>query len=112
LGRRNSELETRNSKLETIFLRLDVFLKASRLCSRRTLAQKLCDADRVAVNGSPAKSSRIVKPGDEILIARQHKLTTVRVLSVPTTRQTSRKDAGTLYEVVSEEPSVESEPLI
>jgi ribosomal 50S subunit-recycling heat shock protein len=84
-------------------LRLDVFLKASRLCSRRTLAQKLCDAARVSINGSTAKSSHAVKAGDEILIRRHHKLTTVRVLSVPTARQTSRKEAGTLYEVLSEE---------
>jgi ribosomal 50S subunit-recycling heat shock protein len=84
-------------------LRLDVFLKASRLCSRRTLAQKLCDAARVSINGSTAKSSHAVKAGDEILIRRHHKLTTVLVLSVPTARQTSRKEAGTLYEVLSEE---------
>jgi len=90
-------------------MRLDVFLKASRLCSRRTLAQKLCDAARVSINGSTAKSSHAVKAGDEILIRRQHKLTTVRVLSVPTARQTSRKEASTLYEVLSEESLDEGE---
>ncbi len=90
-------------------MRLDVFLKASRLCSGRTLAQKLCDAGRVSINGSTAKSSHAVKAGDEILIRRQHKLTTVRVLSVPTARQTSRKEAGTLYEVLSEESLDEDE---
>ena len=84
-------------------MRLDVFLKASRLCSGRTLAQRLCDADRVSVNGTTAKSSRAVKLGDEILISRQRKLTTVRVLSVPTSRQISRKEASTLYEVLREE---------
>lgn len=45
----------------------------------------------------------MVKAGDEILIRRHNKLTTVRVLSVPTARQTSRKDAGSLFEVISEE---------
>ena len=84
-------------------MRLDVFLKASRLCSRRSLAQRLCDAGRVSINGSSAKSSHAVNADDEILIRRQHKLTTVRVLFIPTARQTSRKEAGTLYEVVSEE---------
>ncbi len=84
-------------------MRLDLFLKASRLCSRRTIAQKICDAGRVSVNGSSAKSSHAVKTGDEILIRRHDKLTTVRVLSVPTERQTSRKDASSLYEVVSQE---------
>jgi ribosomal 50S subunit-recycling heat shock protein len=90
-------------------LRLDVFLKASRLCSRRTLAQKLCDAGRVSINGSTTKSSHAVKEGDEIRIRHQHKLTTVRVLSVPNARQTSRKEANTLYEVMSEESLDEGE---
>lgn len=84
-------------------MRLDLFLKASRLCSRRTIAQKVCEAGRVFVNGSQAKSSHAVKAGDEILIKRGDKLLTVRVVSVPAARQTSRKDAGMLYEIVSEE---------
>ena len=84
-------------------MRLDLFLKASRLCSRRTIAQKICEAGRVSVNGSSAKSSHTVKAGDEILLRRHDKLVTLRVLFVPTARQTSRKDASALYEVVSEE---------
>ena len=84
-------------------MRLDLFLKASRLCSRRTIAQRICEAGRVSVNGSSAKSSHAVKAGDEILIRRHDKLITVRVLSVPGARQTSRKDASMLYELVSEE---------
>jgi ribosomal 50S subunit-recycling heat shock protein len=84
-------------------MRLDLFLKVSRLSGRRTLAQKLCDAGRVSINGSPAKSSHAVKAADEILIRNRHKLTTVRVLSVPNARQTSRKEAGTLYEILTEE---------
>ncbi len=84
-------------------MRLDLFLKASRLSGRRTLAQKLCDAGRVSVNGGTAKSSHTVKVGDEICIRRHQVLTTVRVLSIPTTRQTSRKEAGSLYEVLREE---------
>lgn len=89
---------------ESIFkMRADVFLKVSRLCGRRSLAQKLCDAHRVSINGNLAKSAHAVKVGDEILIRRQNKLTTVRILSVPTARQTSRKEADALYEVTSEE---------
>ncbi len=90
-------------------MRLDLFLKASRLCGRRSLAQKLCDAGRVSVNGSPAKSAHAVKAGDEILISRQNKLTTVRVLALPAARQTSRKEAGGLYELLSEETLAEAE---
>ena len=90
-------------------MRLDLFLKASRLCSRRTLAQKLCDADRVSVNGATAKSAHAVKVGDEILIRLNRKLITVRVVSLPTARQTSRKEAATLYEILSEESLDEGE---
>lgn len=90
-------------------MRLDLFLKASRLCSRRTIAQKICAAGRVSVNGISAKSSHAVKSGDEILISRYDKVTKIRVLSVPTARQTSRKDASTLYEVLSVELFDESE---
>jgi len=89
-------------ELETEVMRLDLFLKASRLCSRRTLAQSLCDAGRASVNGSVAKSSHAVKAGDEITLTRRDKITTVRVLSLPNTRQTSRKEAATFYELVSE----------
>ena len=89
-------------------MRLDLFLKASRLCSRRTVAQKICEAGRVSVNGSSAKSSHIVKPDDELVVRSREKLTRIRVLSLPTTRQTSRNDARTLYEVLSEE-SLESD---
>ena len=92
-------------------MRLDLFLKASRLSGRRTLAQKLCDAGRVSINGSPGKSSHSVKVGDEICIRRHHLVTTVRVLSVPTTRQTSRKEAGSLYEVLREESLLDDSEL-
>jgi len=43
-----------------------------------------------------------VKAGDEVTITRRDKITTVRVLSLPNTRQTSRKEAATFYELVSE----------
>lgn len=85
-------------------MRLDLFLKASRLSGRRTMAQKLCDAGRVSINGSTAKSSHSVKSGDEIGIRRGDSLTTLRVRAVPTARQISRKEAGTLYEILGEEP--------
>ena len=83
-------------------MRLDLFLKASRLSGRRTLAQKLCDASRVSINGKIAKSSHAVKVGDEISIRRQRTLTTVRVSSLPAARQTSRQEANTLYEILTE----------
>jgi ribosome-associated heat shock protein Hsp15 len=84
-------------------MRLDLFLKASRVCPRRTIAQKLCDAGLVSLNGVTAKSAHPVKPGDEITIKRRDKISTLKVLSVPSQRQTSTKDASTLYEVMSEQ---------
>jgi ribosomal 50S subunit-recycling heat shock protein len=84
-------------------MRLDLFLKASRLCPRRTVAQTLCDAGLVFLNDKPAKSSHAVKPGDELILRRHDYVIKVRVLTIPTGRQTSRKDAGTLYELLGEE---------
>jgi ribosomal 50S subunit-recycling heat shock protein len=84
-------------------MRLDLYLKASRLCLRRTVAQQLCEAGLVFVNGAQAKSSRVVQAGDEIRLRRRNRLLTVRVLVVPNARQTSRADASGLYEILSEE---------
>jgi ribosomal 50S subunit-recycling heat shock protein len=83
-------------------MRLDLFLKASRLCQRRAVAQKLCDAGLVLLNDKPAKPAHTVKPGDEITIRRRERVTRIRVLSLPASRQTSRKDANALYEILSE----------
>ncbi len=84
-------------------MRLDLFLKASRLCQRRTIAQKVCDAGLVFVNEKPAKSAHTVRAGDQITIRRRDRITTVRVLSLPSARQTSRNEASTLIELLSEE---------
>ena len=84
-------------------MRLDLFLKASRLIIRRSLAQKFCDAGMVKVNDLTAKSSREVRPDDEIEIKKHNRLTKVKVLQVPDKKQVSRDDAVNLYEIVSEE---------
>ncbi len=84
-------------------MRLDLFLKASRLCQRRTVAQKLCAAGLVLINAKPAKSANTVKPGDEITIRRRDRIARVRILSMPAARQSSRKDASALFEILSEE---------
>jgi len=82
-------------------MRLDLFLKASRLCPRRTIAQKICDAGRVSVNGRPARSAHLVRKGDQISLQTRDKLTVVRVIEVPE-GQTSKRDAKGLYETLSE----------
>ena len=83
-------------------MRLDLFLKASRLCLRRAVAQELCEAGAVQVNGSTAKSSRTVQAGDEITLRRRNRQLTVRVLHLPASRQTSRSEAPNLYEIISD----------
>lgn len=83
-------------------MRLDVFLKLSRLCPRRTLAQELCDAGFVLLNGRPAKSAHAVKTGDEIVMRRRDRETVLHVLEVPVTNNVARRDAGQLIEIVSE----------
>jgi ribosomal 50S subunit-recycling heat shock protein len=84
-------------------MRLDLFLKASRLVLRRTVAQELCDAGAVFVNGLKAKSAREIKVGDEVEIKKRNRVTKVKVLQVPTTKQVSRSQVPNLYEVISGE---------
>lgn len=74
-------------------MRLDKFLKVSRLIKRRTVANEACGAGRVLVNGKPAKASLNVKPGDVIEIAFGTKTVKVEVLALKdTTRKEEVKD--------------------
>jgi len=84
-------------------MRLDLFLKASRLIARRSLAQKFCDANLVKVNNLTAKSSREIKPNDEIEIKKGNRLTRVKVVEVPDKKQIAKHEAANLYEILSEE---------
>lgn len=84
-------------------MRLDLYLKASRLCPRRAVAQELCEAGAVEVNGAAAKPSRTVREGDEITLSRRHRVTRVRVLSTPATKQVARHLAPSLYKILSDE---------
>jgi ribosomal 50S subunit-recycling heat shock protein len=86
-------------------MRLDLFLKASRLCPRRSVAQQLCDAGLVLLNGTPVKSAHVVRVDDQLTIRKRDRELVVRVSWVPAARQTSRKDAATLYELLSETPT-------
>ena len=76
-------------------MRLDKFLKVSRLIKRRTVANEACDAGRVLVNGKTAKASVKVKPGDIIEIQFGTKTVKVEVLEI---KDTSKKEeAGELF---------------
>ena len=81
-------------------MRLDLFLKLSRLCPRRTTAQKLCEAGCVLLNARVAKSAHEVHPGDEITIRTTTSEIIARIISVPGSRNVSRRDAKSLVEVV------------
>ena len=80
-------------------MRLDKFLKVSRIIKRRTVANEACDAGRVMVNGKPAKASVNVKVGDIIEIAFGQKSVKVRVLGIADT--TKKEEAKELFEYVS-----------
>ena len=79
-------------------MRLDKFLKVSRLIKRRTVANEACDAGRLMVNGKPAKASVNVKVGDEIEIMFGQKAVKVRVLNIQDT--TKKEEAKDLFEYI------------
>lgn len=79
-------------------MRLDKYLKVSRLIKRRTVANEACDAEKVSVNGKPARASYDVKTGDIIEINMGTKPLKVRVLDVK--EYTKKDEAAALYEVV------------
>lgn len=82
-------------------MRLDKYLKVSRLIKRRTVANEACDNARITVNGKAAKASYDVKLGDLITVAFGTKSVTVKVLDI---RETTKKsEAIGMYEVVSQD---------
>jgi ribosomal 50S subunit-recycling heat shock protein len=83
-------------------MRLDIFLKLSRLVPRRLAAQALCDGGMVLVNNTAAKPSKAVSPGDEIEIKRHDRSIMVRVLAIPARKQVSKSEGRTLFEVLKE----------
>jgi ribosomal 50S subunit-recycling heat shock protein len=84
-------------------MRLDQFLRASRLVVRRSIAQELCEAGAVLVNDTPARSSRTVRAGDHVVLLRRDRRLAVRVLAIPTTRNVSKAESSALYELISDE---------
>lgn len=79
-------------------MRLDKYLKISRLIKRRTVANEACDAGRVSVNGKVVRASYDVKVGDEITINFGAKPLSVRVLEVKETA--FKDDAKSMYEAI------------
>lgn len=79
-------------------MRLDKYLKVSRLIKRRTIANEACDAGKVAVNGKVARASLEVKPGDIIEITLGAKTVKVEVVSV--NEYAKKEEASDCYRVI------------
>jgi ribosomal 50S subunit-recycling heat shock protein len=81
-------------------MRLDKFLKVSRLIKRRTVANEACDNARVTVNGRPAKASYDVKVGDKLSVQFGTRTVTVEVLTVAD--NVRKDDAAGMYREIAE----------
>ncbi len=83
-------------------MRLDKFLKVSRIIKRRSVADDACSGGRVSINGKSAKSAKIVKVGDILEIAFGDNSFKVRILQVPQ-GNVDKAQADSLYQVITEE---------
>jgi len=81
-------------------MRLDKFLKVSRVFKRRTVAKEIADHDRVFINGRIAKPASLVSPNDIVKIIYGNKEFTIRVLEIQ--NQASKEAALNMYEVIEE----------
>ncbi|WP_373233424.1 RNA-binding S4 domain-containing protein [Cohnella sp.] len=82
-------------------MRLDKFLKVSRLIKRRTVAKDVSEQGRVWINGREAKASSTVKPGDELTVRFGQKSVTVRVERIA--ENPRKEEAAELYTILREE---------
>ncbi|MCK5596153.1 MAG: RNA-binding S4 domain-containing protein [Candidatus Eisenbacteria sp.] len=82
-------------------MRLDRFLKLSRLIKQRSVAKWACDAGRVSVLGRKAKAGTVIKAGDELTVSLRDRTLRVRVLALPT-GNVSKERARALYEVIED----------
>jgi ribosomal 50S subunit-recycling heat shock protein len=81
-------------------VRLDLFLKTSRLIKRRTIAREMCDSARVLVNSHEAKPAREVKQGDVITLKFSTRIINLEILGIPSSSKKAPPEE--LYRVVSE----------
>ena len=80
-------------------MRIDKFLKVSRVIKRRTVANDACDNDHVAVNGKVVKASYDVKLGDVVEVTFGEKTLRFRVLDIK--EHTAKADASSMYEIIN-----------
>ncbi len=88
-------------------MRLDAFLKVSRLIKRRSVAKDLCDAGRVRLGGARAKPGREVKPGDVLSVRLSRRNVVVEVVEIPQ-GNVPRGSAAGLYRII-EDTAIEEE---
>jgi ribosomal 50S subunit-recycling heat shock protein len=84
-------------------VRLDLFLKTSRLVKRRAIAQEMCGAGRVLVNGLAAKPAREIRPGDTVRLFYTSRTIDIRVLIVPASSKNVKAPPEELYRVTAEQ---------
>ncbi|EON74652.1 RNA-binding S4 domain-containing protein [Lysinibacillus sphaericus] len=89
-------------------MRLDKFLKVSRLIKRRTLAKEVADQGRITINSKVAKASSSVKAGDELAIRFGQKIVTARVEELRDT--VKKEDAVKMFTILKEERLDKVEP--
>lgn len=82
-------------------MRLDKFLKVSRIIKRRTVANEACDGGRVEINGRPAKAGAQVKVGDVVTLRFGDRTFRFRILVVEET--VKKQDTAEMYEVLTDE---------
>lgn len=82
-------------------MRLDKFLKVSRIIKRRTVANEACDTGRVQINGRPAKAGTQVKEGDVVVLFFGDKQFSFRILDVKET--VKKQECADMYEVIDEQ---------
>lgn len=87
-------------------MRLDKWLKLSRVIKRRTVANEVCDQGRVTINGRVAKASTEVHPGDSLEIHFGNKTLMLEIALVPE-RQVAAKDAADLYRLKGDVASID-----
>lgn len=89
-------------------MRLDKFLKVSRLIKRRTLAKEVAEQGRITINGKVAKASSNVSAGDELMIRFGQKIVTVRIEEI---KENVRKEyASKMFTIIKEEKLEKIEP--
>lgn len=84
-----------------VCMRVDKFLKVSRILKRRTVAADACDAERVSVGGKPVKPAHRLKAGDIVTVTFGNRTLTFKVLSL--NEKVSKEEASSLYEICTEE---------